>query len=92
MLDAPEPGLRARIEAALEGKFVRLAKIETSFKAKTAVDGSTLAPIESLDALEKLQPEDIFQRLYQTRYDADAPAELKAAFAELSLACDEVFS
>lgn len=92
MLNAPEPGLRARVEAALEGKPVRLAKIETSFKAKTAVDGSTLAPIESLDALEKLQPEDIFQRLYQSRYGFDAPAELKAAFTELSLACDEVLS
>ena len=29
-LDAPEPGLRTRIEAALDGKPVRLAKIETS--------------------------------------------------------------
>ncbi len=89
-LDAPEPGLRARIEAALEGKAVRLAKIETSFAPKAAADGSASASIESLDALEKLQPEDIFQRLYQTRYAADAPPELKAAFAELSLASDEV--
>ena len=31
-LDAPEPGLRARIEAALEGKPVRLAQIDTSLR------------------------------------------------------------
>jgi hypothetical protein len=28
LLDAPEPGLRAQVEAAMEGKPVRLAKIE----------------------------------------------------------------
>ncbi len=32
LLDAPEPGLRARIEAALAGKPVRLAKIEPTRK------------------------------------------------------------
>lgn len=82
-LDAPEPGLRARIEAALEGKPVRLAKIETSFTPKIA-PGIDSAPA-SLEQLERLQPDDIFNRLYRSRYDADAPADLQAAFAELLL-------
>lgn len=82
-LDAPEPGLRARIEAALEGKPVRLAKIETSFTPKIA-PGVDAAPA-SLEQLERLQPDDIFNRLYRSRYDADTPADLQAAFAELLL-------
>ncbi len=82
-LDAPEPGLRARIETALEGKQVRLAKIETSFTPKIA-PGIDNTPA-SLDQLERLQPDDIFNRLYRSKYDADAPADLQAAFAELLL-------
>ena len=83
LLDAPEPGLRARIEAALEGKPVRLAKIETRFAPKIA-PGVDSAPA-ALEQLERLQPDDIFNRLYRSRYDADAPADLQAAFAELLL-------
>ena len=85
-LDAPEPGLRARIEAALEGKPVRLAKIETSFSPKIA-PGVDSAPA-ALEQLERLQPDDIFKRLYRSRYDADTPADLQAAFAELLLTPD----
>lgn len=82
-LDAPEPGLRARIEAALEGKPVRLAKIETSFNPKIAPGTDTAST--ALEQLERLQPDDIFQRLYRSKYDADTPPELQAAFAKLLL-------
>ena len=80
-LAAPEPGLRARIEAALEGKPVRLARIDTSFTPKTAGGAAPVVP----EQLERLQPDDIFERLYRGRYDSDAPPELRAAFAELML-------
>ncbi len=76
-LDSPEPGLRSRIELALEGKPVRLAKIETRMSA-----GEIVAAM-SLDDLNKLQPEDIFKRLYQSRFGTDAPVSHLAAFAEL---------
>ncbi|MFA6970506.1 MAG: exonuclease SbcCD subunit D C-terminal domain-containing protein [Gallionella sp.] len=78
-LDMPEPGLRARIEAALENKPVRLARIETSVAEKTA---GVLTPM-SLDDLNRLQPEDIFKRLFQSRFGGEAPAAQLAAFAEL---------
>lgn len=78
-LDAPEPGLRARIEAALEGKPLRLARIDPHYQSKP----DSIAAPAALEQLEKLQPDDIFQRLYRSKYDADAPAELQAAFAEL---------
>lgn len=81
-LDAPEPGLRAAIENAIEGKALRLAKIDTRFAAKTISEAETT----TLTELENLQPDDIFQRLYQQKYQSDAPAELRSAFNELMLA------
>ncbi len=83
-LDAPEPGLRTRIETALEGKHIRLARIETSF-IKSSGDISDLAEPVRLDELDRLQPDVIFNRLYLSRYDMDAPPLLRAAFGELML-------
>lgn len=80
-LDTPEPGLRARVEAALENKPVRLAKIETSVDHKI----SGIVEPMSLDDLNRLQPEDIFQRLYQSKFGNEAPPDQLAAFAELLL-------
>jgi exonuclease SbcD len=80
LLDAPEPGLRARIEQVLADKPVRLAKIEPTRKA--APDAPT-APALSLDQLAQLQPDDIFKRLYAQRYGDEAPEDQLAAFAEL---------
>ena len=81
-LDAPEPGLRARIETALDGKPVRLAKIETSSAAR----GSVLdAEVMTLDRLEQLKPDDIFRQLYQQRFGNGAPPDQLSAFAELML-------
>jgi exonuclease SbcD len=82
LLDAPEPGLRARIEAALAGKPLRLAKIDPLRRAATL---EAAVPPMSLDQLAALQPDDIFRRLYQQRYDDEAPQELMQAFAELAL-------
>jgi len=80
LLDQPQPGMRAKIEAALDGKAVRLARIDTSAVRRAP---SLEEVTESLEQLDKLQPDDIFKRLYRQRYDADAPAEQLAAFAEL---------
>ncbi|MYM26558.1 exonuclease subunit SbcD [Duganella sp. FT135W] len=82
LLEQPEPGLRARIEAALDGKAVRLAKIETSTAARTS---SIDKEVMTLDQLEKLKPDDIFKQLYQQRFGNDAPADQLSAFAELML-------
>ena len=79
-LDAPEPGLRTRIEAALDGRPVRLAKIETSSAARsTAIESMTL------DQLGQLQPDEIFRRLYQQKFGKEAPPEQLSALAELLL-------
>ena len=79
-LDAPEPGLRTRIETALDGKPVRLAKIETSSAARGSAPENM-----TLDQLGQLQPDDIFRRLYQQKYAKEAPPELLSGLAELLL-------
>jgi exonuclease SbcD len=85
LLDGPEPSLRAQVEAALEGKPVRLAKIEPTRRTVTAAG---LEPALSLDQLAQLQPDDIFRRLWQQRFGDEAPADQLAAFAELMLPAD----
>ncbi len=82
LLDAPEPGLRARVEAALEGRHARLARIDTSLPQRGGDEAETL----SLDQLDSLQPDDIFRRLYRQKFDGDAPDDQLAAFAELMTA------
>jgi exonuclease SbcD len=79
-LVAPEPGLRTRIETALDGKPVRLAKIETSSAARASAPENM-----TLDQLGQLQPDDIFRRLYQQKYGKEAPPEQLSALAELLL-------
>jgi exonuclease SbcD len=81
LLDAPEPGLRARIEAALEGKPVRLAKIEPTRKHAPAGED----PAMTFEQLAQMQPDDIFRRLYRQRFGEEAPADQLIAFAELML-------
>jgi len=85
LLDAPEPGLRAQVEAALEGKPVRLAKIEPTRRMVTTAG---VEPALSLDQLAQLQPDDIFRRLWQQRFGEDAPDDQLAAFTELLLPTD----
>ncbi|OEZ48727.1 nuclease SbcCD subunit D [Janthinobacterium sp. MP5059B] len=79
-LDAPEPGLRTRIETALDGKHLRLAKIETSSAARSSAPENM-----TLDQLGQLQPDDIFRRLYLQKYGRPAPPEQLSALAELLL-------
>lgn len=79
-LDKPEPGLRTRIEAVLADKSVRLARIETRVTESTSE--AAAAPV-SVDDLNQMQPEDIFKRLFQSRYAGDVPVEQLSAFAEL---------
>lgn len=79
-LHEPEPGLRARIEAALQDKPVRLARIETSHARS---DSPAAAPALSIDELNALEPASLLSRLYQQRYQQPLPDELMAAFAEL---------
>ena len=80
-LTAPEPGLRAKVEAALDNKPVRLAHIEPTYGS--SADHAAANRPQSLDDLGRLQPDDIFKKLYQNKYKTEPNAQLLAAFAEL---------
>jgi exonuclease SbcD len=80
LLTQPEPGLRAQIDAALFGKPVRLARIETSYNKALFPD---VAAAVSIDDLNALAPAEFFSNLYQHRYAEAPPPDLLAAFHEL---------
>ena len=77
-LDGPEPSMRYQIENALTGKFIRLARIVSSYNRKEEES------ITSLDALEKqLSPESILERIFKRKYDSNIPGELLQLFKEV---------
>ncbi|WP_126972888.1 exonuclease SbcCD subunit D C-terminal domain-containing protein [Gynurincola endophyticus] len=78
LLDGPEPGLRHKIETALSGKNVRLAKIDVKYPV-AADAGNTTATV-SEDNLRELQPQDVFAKVYQAKYNNAVPAELLQLF------------
>lgn len=79
LLDQPEPGLRTRIEKALEGKGVQLARIGVRYSGT----GQALADAQPLTALGDLQPVEVFHRRWARDHEGEPPADLLAAFHEL---------
>lgn len=80
LLTQPEPNLRAQIDAALAGKPVRLARIETSYNKALFPAAAAAASIDDLNALA---PVDFFSSLYQHRFNQSPPPDLLLAFNEL---------
>ena len=79
LLDKPEPTLRQHIEHALEGKAVRLVKIETSYPKTSQQTEKNLG----LEDIQRLQPEDVFLTMYQQKFAAAPSTELLMAFRDL---------
>lgn len=80
LLDKPEPSLRSKIEQALDGKAVRLVKIESTYQRQA--DDPITADLTLAD-VNKLQPEDVFLRLYQQKYGNTPSTALLSAFRDL---------
>jgi exonuclease SbcD len=79
-LDAAEPDLRRRIDAALEGKPVRLTRIVR----QTAGPGGALADtVEGSTMLDTLDPTQVFARRHAEEYGVEPPADLRRAFNEV---------
>jgi exonuclease SbcD len=81
-VDQPEPGLAARIQAAVQGKALRFARLRTVVAAGNAAAGVE-APVEQLPDLSQLDPAQLLQIHYQRLYGQDLPSALAQAFAEL---------
>lgn len=84
-LHAPVVDLRARVEQALEGKAVRLVRVQVLHEGQ----GGSLGAGEAAASLAEMAPAVVLERLYQRTYGGPVPALLSAAFAEL---VDEVLA
>ncbi|MEO6734604.1 MAG: exonuclease SbcCD subunit D C-terminal domain-containing protein [Ferruginibacter sp.] len=80
IIDGPEPALRHIIESAVEGKNVRLATIKKLYKGETESTEST--PFITQDKLEELKPQDVFFKLYESRYNTVVPADMLKLFTQ----------
>jgi exonuclease SbcD len=78
LLAEPEPGLRHKIETALVGKNIKLARIQPHYPKKNARSSDTI----SKELLTELQPVDVFVRSYQSKYNSEVPAHLMALFQQ----------
>jgi len=79
LLKQPEPALRSKIEKALEGKGVRLARISTRYTGT----GQALADALPKASLNDLQPEDVLRQRWAREHEGEPPADLLAAFHQL---------
>lgn len=82
LLDGPEPALRHKIETALSGKYVRLAKIDVRYPVITASNRNAKLVIK--DNLQELQPQDVFAKVYQSKYNNKVPTEILQLFNQVS--------
>ena len=79
LLEQPEPALRSRIEKALEGKGVRLARISTRYTGT----GQALADALPKRSLNDLQPEEVLRQRWTREHEGEPPPDLLAAFHQL---------
>lgn len=80
LLDKPEPSLRSKIEQVLDGKGVRLVKIESHYKHQ---EQQQTPAFLSLEDVQKIQPDDVFVRLYQQKYGNAPDTALLTLFRDL---------
>jgi len=76
--DGPRPGLRRDVEEAIEGKGLRLVRIDRGEERPPALLAS-----ESLPDLETLHPEEVFVRCWSAAYGAAPPEPALGAFRDL---------
>ncbi len=78
LLEEPEPALRHKIDAILQYKNVRLARIQPHYPNKR----ETSTAIVSQELLSELQPADVFTKSYQAKYSSEVPEHLMALFQQ----------
>lgn len=87
MAAGPEPGLRHKVEQALEGKAVRLAKIDVRYPNAAVLPEESVDPLS--DELAELSPLEVFSKAYQAKYAGPAPEELIRLFNGIAAEADQ---
>ena len=85
LLDGPEPGLRHKIETALTGKYVRLAKIDLKYPASASTEKNVGLAAE--DQLKELKPLEVFSKIYHSKFNTPVPETIQQLFNQVA---DEV--
>ncbi len=83
LADGPEPARRQKIEAAIAGKNVRLARIDVKYPATDNVQASE-GKLFDIEKLYTLQPLQLLEKVYLSRYQMDLPEDLLVLFNETS--------
>ncbi len=78
-LDEPQPDLRHQLEAALEGKAVRLVRISAEYAGRGGPEDDGIDLVE----LGQLTPQDLFSRAWEQAYGSAVDAQALADFALL---------
>lgn len=79
---APEPGLRRRLEEALEDRAARLVRLSVSGPT-AASEAPTLVDAAPHARLSDLEPREVFARCWQREHPAPPPVEVVEAFEAL---------
>jgi len=82
LLDGPEPGLRQKIETAIIGKDVRLSKIDVRYRTSHTIENTETTVAEN--SLQELLPIDVFEKVYQSKYNNTVPVKLLQLFNQAS--------
>lgn len=77
LMDAPQPLLREKIRAALEGKSVRLAKITPTYSQQ-----ASQSPLDH-KRLDEVTPEQVFDFGWQQKFEGEPSSAIKSAFTQL---------
>lgn len=80
LLDGPEPALRYKIEQALEGKYVRLVRIDVRYPKSAEESKGLVSP----EMLHSLSPLEIFAKYYEKKYNGTVPSILEDHFKEVA--------
>lgn len=80
LLDGPEPALRHKIETALLGKKIRLAKIDVKYPSATQQTPEFITQ----EKLIELQPLDVFDKIYQSKYNSNVPPAILKLFQQVT--------
>ncbi|SHK71312.1 exonuclease SbcCD subunit D [Chryseobacterium polytrichastri] len=80
LLDGPEPALRHKIETALLGKKIRLAKIDVKYPTASQQTPEFITQ----EKLIELQPLDVFDKIYQSKYNSNVPADILKLFQQVT--------
>jgi exonuclease SbcD len=78
IVEAMEPGWKAAIEDAVEGKDARLLRVE-----RTSKGSGGAAHEQTARSLHEVTPEEVFRMKYAREHEGEPPVELLAAFSEL---------